>query len=141
MSIHCTCFHGEIRKISILLDWKKHPWTHINNHFLFTFFQWVGEKQHEFQVNSMQLLFYQAPLSALLLLIVIPFVEPVGQLVEIIHALPANGYVNAFLSSNCFYTPPQDSVAVLWYNVGGPCVCPSFRLSYFHQYLQYISGW
>ena len=99
----------------------------------------MGEKQHEFQVNSMQLLFYQAPLSALLLLIVIPFVEPVGQLVEIIHALPANGYVNAFLPSYCFYTLPQDSVGVLWYHVGGPCVCPSFRLSYFRQYLQYIS--
>ena len=40
-------------------------------------FQWVGEKQHEFQVNSMQLLFYQAPMSATLLLFVIPFFEPV----------------------------------------------------------------
>lgn len=38
--------------------------------------QWVGEKQKEFQVNSMQLLFYQAPLSALLLLFVVPIVEP-----------------------------------------------------------------
>lgn len=37
---------------------------------------WVGEKQKEFQVNSMQLLFYQAPLSALLLLFVVPIVEP-----------------------------------------------------------------
>lgn len=37
---------------------------------------WVGEKQKEFQVNSMQLLFYQAPLSATLLLFVVPFVEP-----------------------------------------------------------------
>ncbi|CAN7989473.1 unnamed protein product, partial [Ixodes hexagonus] len=37
---------------------------------------WVGEKQKEFQVNSMQLLFYQAPLSALLLLFVVPVVEP-----------------------------------------------------------------
>ncbi|XP_076357378.1 solute carrier family 35 member E3-like isoform X2 [Tachypleus tridentatus] len=37
---------------------------------------WVGEKQKEFQVNSMQLLYYQAPLSAAILLLVIPFVEP-----------------------------------------------------------------
>ncbi|CAH1783717.1 unnamed protein product [Owenia fusiformis] len=38
---------------------------------------WVGEKQQEFQVNSMQLLYYQAPLSAFLLLFVIPWFEPV----------------------------------------------------------------
>ncbi|WAR25439.1 S35E3-like protein [Mya arenaria] len=38
---------------------------------------WVGEKQHEFQVNSMQLLYYQAPLSATLLVVIIPFVEGV----------------------------------------------------------------
>uniref|UniRef100_A0A023GD29 Putative glucose-6-phosphate/phosphate and phosphoenolpyruvate/phosphate antiporter n=1 Tax=Amblyomma triste TaxID=251400 RepID=A0A023GD29_AMBTT len=37
---------------------------------------WVGEKQKEFQVNSMQLLFYQAPLSALLLMVLVPFIEP-----------------------------------------------------------------
>ncbi|KAK3585822.1 hypothetical protein CHS0354_038344 [Potamilus streckersoni] len=36
---------------------------------------WVGEKQSEFQVNSMQLLLYQAPLSASLLLFVIPIFE------------------------------------------------------------------
>ena len=38
--------------------------------------QLVGEKQSELQVNSMQLLYYQAPLSAFLLLFVIPFFEP-----------------------------------------------------------------
>ncbi|XP_072176965.1 solute carrier family 35 member E3-like isoform X1 [Diadema setosum] len=38
---------------------------------------WVGRKQHEFQVNSMQLLYYQAPLSAALLLFVVPLNEPV----------------------------------------------------------------
>lgn len=36
---------------------------------------WVGEKQKEFQVNSMQLLYYQAPLSAMLLFLVVVFVE------------------------------------------------------------------
>ncbi|XP_055953990.1 solute carrier family 35 member E3-like [Argiope bruennichi] len=42
-----------------------------------SFYQvWVGEKQKEFQVNSMQLLYYQAPLSATLLLFCIPIVEP-----------------------------------------------------------------
>ena len=54
----------------------------------------MGEKQHEFQVNSMQLLFYQAPLSALLLLIVIPFVEPLPQLFEILDAMPLAGFVS-----------------------------------------------
>ena len=43
----------------------------------------------------MQLLFYQAPLSAALLMFVIPFVEPVGQLVATIQALPSAGYVSA----------------------------------------------
>jgi len=36
----------------------------------------VSEKQLELQANSMQLLYYQAPLSATLLMPVIPFVEP-----------------------------------------------------------------
>ncbi|KAK3730653.1 hypothetical protein QZH41_008273, partial [Actinostola sp. cb2023] len=37
----------------------------------------VGTKQQEFGVNSMQLLYYQAPLSACLLAVVVPFFEPV----------------------------------------------------------------
>lgn len=46
------------------------------NSFLF-WFQWVGAKQHELQVNSMQLLYYQAPMSSAMLLFIIPFFEPV----------------------------------------------------------------
>ncbi|XP_038054467.1 solute carrier family 35 member E3-like isoform X2 [Patiria miniata] len=38
---------------------------------------WVGAKQREFQVNSMQLLYYQAPLSACILALIVPFFEPV----------------------------------------------------------------
>ncbi|GAB1609722.1 solute carrier family 35 member E3-like isoform X3 [Argonauta hians] len=38
---------------------------------------WVGEKQHELQVNSMQLLYYQAPISTVMLIFIIPFFEPV----------------------------------------------------------------
>uniref|UniRef100_A0A8C2W4A2 Solute carrier family 35 member E3 n=2 Tax=Chinchilla lanigera TaxID=34839 RepID=A0A8C2W4A2_CHILA len=38
---------------------------------------WVGAKQHELQVNSMQLLYYQAPMSSAMLLVVVPFFEPV----------------------------------------------------------------
>ncbi|XP_052261186.1 solute carrier family 35 member E3-like [Dreissena polymorpha] len=37
---------------------------------------WVAEKQVEFQVNSIQLLYYQAPLSALMLNVVLLFTEP-----------------------------------------------------------------
>ena len=75
-------------------------------------FQWVGETQHEYQINSMQLLFYQAPLSALLLLIVIPFVEPVGRLLEIINNLSADDCVSAFGS-------PVDKKTLLAHTNGG----------------------
>ncbi|XP_031830246.1 solute carrier family 35 member E3-like [Nomia melanderi] len=39
----------------------------------------LNTKQKEFQMNPMQLLYYQAPLSAILLFIIIPFLEPVEQ--------------------------------------------------------------
>mmetsp|Transcript_13971 Transcript_13971/g.23091 ORF Transcript_13971/g.23091 Transcript_13971/m.23091 type:complete len:365 (+) Transcript_13971:193-1287(+) len=43
-----------------------------------SFYQvWVGTKQKELQVSSMQLLYYQAPLSAFMLLFVIPFLDNV----------------------------------------------------------------
>lgn len=38
---------------------------------------WIAEKQKEFGVNSMQLLYYQAPLSAIGVGLIIPFFEPV----------------------------------------------------------------
>ncbi|XP_078532737.1 solute carrier family 35 member E3 [Lissotriton helveticus] len=38
---------------------------------------WVGAKQHELQVNSMQLLYYQAPMSSVMLMAVVPMFEPV----------------------------------------------------------------
>ncbi|KAK7792222.1 hypothetical protein R5R35_007479 [Gryllus longicercus] len=37
----------------------------------------VSTKQHELQMDSMQLLYYQAPLSAFILLLVVPVLEPV----------------------------------------------------------------
>lgn len=37
---------------------------------------WVGAKQRELQVNSMQLLYYQAPLSSGFLFCLVPFFEP-----------------------------------------------------------------
>ncbi|XP_067248347.1 solute carrier family 35 member E3 isoform X2 [Chanodichthys erythropterus] len=39
---------------------------------------WVGAKQHELQVNSMQLLYYQAPMSSAFLLVLVPFFEPLS---------------------------------------------------------------
>ncbi|XP_063216631.1 solute carrier family 35 member E3-like isoform X1 [Bacillus rossius redtenbacheri] len=38
---------------------------------------WVSQKQHELQMDSMQLLYYQAPLSAAILLVLVPFLEPI----------------------------------------------------------------
>ncbi|XP_066601090.1 solute carrier family 35 member E3-like [Prorops nasuta] len=38
----------------------------------------VNRKQKQFQMDPMQLLFYQAPLSAVMLIIVIPYFEPLG---------------------------------------------------------------
>lgn len=43
----------------------------------FSLFQWVGAKQHELQVNSMQLLYYQAPMSCCILMCIVPFFEPI----------------------------------------------------------------
>lgn len=40
---------------------------------------WVNEKQLEFNCDSMQLLFYQAPLSAICIAIIVPFFEPIFQ--------------------------------------------------------------
>lgn len=40
-------------------------------------FKWIGVKQKEFNLSPLQLLAYQAPISALLLVLVIPFFEPV----------------------------------------------------------------
>ncbi|XP_020286720.1 solute carrier family 35 member E3-like [Pseudomyrmex gracilis] len=39
----------------------------------------VNRKQKQFQMDPMQLLFYQAPLSAIMLLVIVPILEPVGQ--------------------------------------------------------------
>ncbi|XP_015116324.1 solute carrier family 35 member E3 [Diachasma alloeum] len=39
---------------------------------------WVNRKQKEFQMDPMQLLYYQAPISAVMLFVIIPILEPVG---------------------------------------------------------------
>ncbi|ESO89908.1 hypothetical protein LOTGIDRAFT_234034 [Lottia gigantea] len=59
---------------------------------------WVGSKQSEFQVNSMQLLYYQAPLSALLLMFVIPFFEPPWRYHGLLYNWSLGALVCVFLS-------------------------------------------
>eukprot|EP00742_Colponemidia_sp_Colp-10_P003811 GILJ01004061.1.p1 GENE.GILJ01004061.1~~GILJ01004061.1.p1 ORF type:complete len:320 (-),score=44.79 GILJ01004061.1:148-1086(-) len=50
---------------------------------------WVGTKQKELGVNSMQLLFYQAPISAILLIFCIPFFDNVSNLLAFEYTFPA----------------------------------------------------
>ncbi|XP_065066747.1 solute carrier family 35 member E3-like [Rhopilema esculentum] len=59
---------------------------------------WVGTKQQEFGVNSMQLLNYQAPLSAVILLVMIPFFEPVTGKGGVLSHWPAEVVGLVFLS-------------------------------------------
>lgn len=42
----------------------------------------IGEKQKEFDLDSMQLLYYQAPLSAMLLVLPVLWCEPISALVS-----------------------------------------------------------
>ena len=51
-------------------------------------------KQQEFQVNSMQLLYYQAPLSAALLACTVPFFEPVIGEGGLFHSWPTGALVS-----------------------------------------------
>lgn len=44
---------------------------------MFVCLKWVNEKQKELGCDALQLLYYQAPLSAVCVAIVIPFFEPV----------------------------------------------------------------
>jgi len=45
------------------------------------YYVWVGSKQKEFECNSMQLLLYQAPISAAMLVLAIPFFDSLHNLV------------------------------------------------------------
>ena len=49
-----------------------------NKFFFNLFLKWVGTKQKDLQLNALQLLFYQAPLSAIMLALFIPFFEPLS---------------------------------------------------------------
>ena len=43
---------------------------------------WVGTRQKELDVNSFQLLYYQAPISAIMLLVTVPFFDNMSDLAE-----------------------------------------------------------
>ena len=58
----------------------------------------MGSKQQEFSVNSMQLLYYQAPLSALMLGCVVPFIEPVLTLPQLV---TLGGLVSSIANTVC----------------------------------------
>ena len=52
---------------------------HKKSKYLFSIFKLVNRKQRQFQMDPMQLLYYQAPLSAIMLWSVIPIFEPLGK--------------------------------------------------------------
>lgn len=54
----------------------------ISSVFLFHIIQLIGVKQKELNLNSMQLLYYQAPISAALLLFPVLICEPVSHLIQ-----------------------------------------------------------
>ncbi|CAI8002419.1 Solute carrier family 35 member E3, partial [Geodia barretti] len=84
----------------------------------------VGTKQTEFQVNSMQLLYYQAPLSSLILLCVVPFFEPVLSLpwqlsFEALGMVLVSGLVAFMVNLSIFWIIGKTSP--LTYNMIGHC--------------------
>ena len=58
---------------------------------------WVGTKQKELECNSYQLLYWQAPLSALILIPVIPILDDLSTLTE----MPDNDTIAAIVLSSC----------------------------------------
>ncbi|XP_022302861.2 solute carrier family 35 member E3-like [Crassostrea virginica] len=87
---------------------------------------WVGEKQHELQLNSMQLLYYQAPLSACMLMLVIPFIEaPVNSIhgamghwdIHVLGTVFASGLVAFFVNLSIFWIIGNTSP--MTYNMAG----------------------
>ena len=75
--------------------------------------QLVGSKQKELEANSMQLLYYQAPLSSAMLLCIMPFFEPLTG---------AHGTLNQNFDSGWFVFRCACSI-----------VLAKFKNSYFHQ--------
>lgn len=68
----------------------------------------VSQKQHELQMNAMQLLYYQAPLSAIILLLLIPVFEPVSTTLTVhwttaVVGLVASSCITAFFVNLSIY--------------------------------------
>ncbi|KAG7213985.1 hypothetical protein KM043_001359 [Ampulex compressa] len=83
----------------------------------------VNRKQREFQMDPMQLLYYQAPLSAIMLFFVIPFLEPAEQtfarswsLVDVIMVI-LSGIVAFFVNLTSYWIIGKTSP--LTYNMVG----------------------
>ena len=57
---------------------------------------WVGSKQKELEMNSYQLLYVQAPISAVLLVPLVPLLDPIHKLVEV----PDQGTLTAIFVSS-----------------------------------------
>ena len=65
--------------------------------------QMVGEKQSELQVSSIQLLYYQAPLSSLLLIIAIPFFDSIDAYHGVLDSWPLETLVSISVSLDPFH--------------------------------------
>ncbi|KAI4480725.1 hypothetical protein M0802_014082 [Mischocyttarus mexicanus] len=83
----------------------------------------INRKQKEFQMDPMQLLYYQAPLSAIMLFIVVPLLEPVGQTLNYnwtfwdIFMVISSGIVAFFVNLTSYWIIGQTSP--LTYNMVG----------------------
>ncbi|KAF7387509.1 hypothetical protein HZH68_013186 [Vespula germanica] len=83
----------------------------------------INRKQKEFQMDPMQLLYYQAPLSAIMLLVVVPLLEPVEQTLSYnwtfwdIFMVVLSGVVAFFVNLTSYWIIGQTSP--LTYNMVG----------------------
>lgn len=59
---------------------------------------WICDYSASLQASPMQVLFYMMPMSSLILVIIIPFVEPVEQLFDLMVAMPALASILLILS-------------------------------------------
>lgn len=83
---------------------------------------WVGTKQKELECNSYQLLYYQAPLSALMLIPVVPAFDPISRLtewpaVDAITAIAISGLLAFLVNLSIFLVIGKTSAVT--YNVLG----------------------
>lgn len=94
--------------------------------------------QKDLNVNSMQLLSYQAPLSAGLLMLIIPFFEPILGNGGILHAWPLKVWLFVILSSVIAFSINLTIFLIIGntspvtYNMAGHLkFCLTFAIGYF----------